>query len=128
MQQFKQSDTAAILIFTLTENVTIADPYYLFVFKHITTKAEIKFIKYITQDESLTPIRYNQFTINPSVIFFNMAIGQWNYKVYQQVSSTNTDATLSGSILEYGKMKLDRAVAFTFNAYKQAQTINAYNG
>ena len=128
MQQFKQSDTIAVLIFTLNENVTINDPYFLMAFKHILTKTEVKFIKFVTQDESITPARYNKFTINPSTIFLNKPIGQWNYTIYEQASSTNTDVLQAGAVLEHGKMILDRATPFEFKAYNEAQSFNAYNG
>lgn len=79
MLEFKQDDTSAILIVTLTEKVTITNPYYLFVFTHVLTKAVVSFIKSEAQDESDYPERYNQFTINPAVVFLNKPIGEWHY-------------------------------------------------
>lgn len=128
MLQFKQSDIAASLILTLTENVSINDPYYLFVFTHVLTKQTVKFIKYTGADESNYTQRYNQFTINPSVVFLNKPTGEWHYNIYEQASGTNTDVALSGAILEYGKLILDRATAFVFIKYNEPTTFNAYNG
>lgn len=128
MQEFKQDDTAAILILTLTELVSINEPYYLFVFTHVLTKDVVKFIKSPSDDESLFPLRYNQFTIDPSVIFLGMQPGEWHYKVYEQTSGSNTDPSLSGAILEYGKMLLDRATEFVFTKYDQPTSFKTYNG
>lgn len=128
MLQFKQDDTSAILILTLTELVSIADPYYLFVFTHVLTKDVVKFLKSSTDDESHYPSRYNQFTIDPSVVFEDQQPGEWHYKIYEQVSSTNTDPTLADAILEYGKMLLDRATDFSFTKYDQPTTFKTYNG
>lgn len=128
MLQFKQSDTAAELILTLTENVSINDPYFLFIFTHVLSKQKIKFIKFKDEDESGFTERYNLFTINAAVVFLNAPIGEWHYKVYQQASESNTDEILTGAILEYGKLILDRATAFAFTKYNEAQTFKAYNG
>ncbi len=108
MLQFKQSDIEATLIVTLTEKVTIGVPYYLFVFTHVLTKDVVKFIKSIDEDESAYTNRYNQFTINPSVIFAGQQPGEWHYKVYEKDSET--DLTANGNILEEGKFILDRAI------------------
>jgi hypothetical protein len=126
--QFKQSDTAAILILTLTENVSITDPYYLFVFTHVLTKQQVIFIKSLDDEESDFPNRYNQFTIDPAVIFLGAPNGEYHYEIYEQASSTNTDITLTGAILEYGKLILDRAIPFAFTMYNQSTTYAAYNG
>lgn len=128
MLQFKQSDTSAVLIFTLTEKVTLIEPYFLFVFTHVLTKQVVSFIKASTVDESDFQDRYNQFTINTAVVFLNKAIGEWHYKIYEQASDTNIDVTLTGAVLEYGKMILDRATAFAYTQYNGSQTYNAYNG
>lgn len=116
------------MIFTLTENVSLNDPYYLFVFTHILTKQQVKFIKAGGADESSYPERYNQFTINMATVFANAPIGQWNYTVYEQASATNTDESLTGAPLEYGKLIIDRTTPFTFIKYNSATTYAAYNG
>lgn len=128
MLQFNQTDTAAVLIVTLTEKVTISDPYYLFIFKHVLTKQTVTFIKYTGQDESVYPQRYNQFTINAAVVFADKPTGEWHYIIYEQVSSTNTDPALSGNELEHGKLRIDPATAFEYTIYNGQQTFTAYNG
>lgn len=128
MLQFKQSDTATELILTLSELVTLAPVNYLFVFTHVTQKDEVKFVKTDDEDESDYPARYNQFTINPSVVFLNKQPGQWHYKVYEQASEVNTNPALAGELIEQGKMILDRATDFSFTMYDAATSFKTYNG
>ena len=128
MLQFKQSDNAAVLTLTLTENVSLQDPYFLFVFTHILTKTKVKLIRSTGGDQSYYPGRYNQFTVNAATEFLNAPIGQYNYKVYEQLSSTNTNELMTGAVIEYGKLILNRDTAFAFTKYNQAQTFKAYNG
>jgi len=125
MLEFKQNDTAAELILTLTEFVSIANPYFLFVFTHVLTKETVAFI---AADTSLYPSRYNQFTINAAVKFSDKPPGEWHYKIYEQASSSNVDPDLSGAILEYGKMILNRTTDFAYNMYEIATSYKAYNG
>lgn len=125
MLEFKQSDTEAHLILTLTENVSIDTPVFLFVFTHVLTKQVVAFI---AADVSSFPQRYNQFLINPSVVFTGKPPGEWHYKIYEQVSLVNMDPTLSGAVLEYGKMILDRAVEFAPAMYDEPTSFKAYNG
>jgi hypothetical protein len=128
MLQFKQDDTAAEMILTLTEFVTLAMPYYLFVFTHVETKNIVAFVKAEADDESDYPQRYNQFMINVATVFANQPTGEWHYKVYEQESSTNINPALAGSVLEYGKLILDRAAGFTYDQYKSSTSYKAYNG
>jgi hypothetical protein len=83
MLQFKQDDTSIELILTLTEKVTINEPYYFFEFIHVTTRQVVSFLKSPIEDESNYPNRYNSFSIDPSTLFANMPPGEWHYKVYQ---------------------------------------------
>lgn len=128
MLQFKQDNTAAVMILTLTEFVTLTAPYYLFVFTHVTTKSVVAFVKAEIDDQSDYPQRYNQFTIDASVVFANQRTGEWHYKVYEQASSTNTDPGLSGGLLEEGKLILDRSTEFAYVQYDSATSFKTYNG
>lgn len=128
MLQFKQDDTAAVMILTLTEKVTLPTPYYLFVFTHVTTKDQVKFIKAEIDDESEYPERYNQFTINAATVFEDQQPGEWHYKVYEQASSSNTDPAAAGIILEDGKLYLDRATDFAYTQYEGTTSYKTYNG
>lgn len=128
MLQFKQDDTAAELILTLTEKVTIATPNYLFRFTHVLTKDVVAFVKLFADDESVFQSRYNTFTINPAVVFAGYQPGEWHYSVYEQVSASNTNYALSGTLLENGKMILDRAVEFEYSKYDSPTSYKTYNG
>jgi hypothetical protein len=128
MLQFKQDDTTAVMILTLTEFVTLATPYYLFVFTHVETKNIVAFVKSEADDESDYPHRYNQFTIDATDIFEDQPTGEWHYKVYEQSSSTNTDIALTGDLLEDGKLTLTRAAEFAYSQYNSNTTYKAYNG
>jgi len=128
MLEFKQTDTAAPLIVTLTERVTIDAPYFLFVFTHVLTKQVVSFIKSEAQDESDYPERFNQYTINPAAVFLNKPIGEWHYTIYQQASSSNTSPDATQGALEYGKMIMERDPAFAYTIYDEPTTITAYNG
>lgn len=128
MLQFKQDDTAAVMILTLTEFVTLPAPSYLFVFTHVTTKDVVKFIKAEIDDESDYPQRYNQFTINAATVFDDQQPGEWHYKVYEQESAVNLDPALSGIILEDGKLLLDRVAEFEYTQYEGTTSYKTYNG
>lgn len=128
MLQFKQNENSATIILTLSESVTIADVYYLFVFTHTLTKQVVKFVLYEGQDESLSQNRYNQFAINAASLFNGKPTGEWQYIVYEQASSINTDVALTGGELENGKLILDRSVAFEFTKYEPTTAYTAYNG
>lgn len=128
MLQFKQDDTAAVMILTLTEFVTLTAPHYLFVFTHVETKNVVAFVKAEIDDESDYPQRFNKFTINVPVVFDNQPTGEWHYKIYEQSSSTNIDPVLTGALLEEGKLFLDRAIEFAYMMYEQTQSYKAYNG
>lgn len=128
MLQFKQDDTAAELILTLTEYVTIPAPFYLFVFTHVETKVFISFVKSEEDDESDYPQRYNKFTINAASLFENRPTGEWHYKVYQIEDGSHIDFNNLGPLLEEGKMILDRETEFQYKQYDTATTYKSYNG
>jgi hypothetical protein len=128
MLQFKQDDTTAEIILTLTEFVTMVTPYYLFLFTHVETKNIVAFVKSEADDESDYPIRYNQFTIDATDVFEDQPTGEWHYKVYEQESSTNIDPDLAGNLLEDGKLILDRSTEFAYSQYNSNTSYKAYNG
>ena len=128
MLQFKQSDTAAILILTLTELETLTAPNYLFIFEHTETRAIVAFVKLNNDDLSLFKDRYNKFSINPAVVFSGKPVGEWHYTIYEQASDTNTDPAMAGGVLELGKMIITRETEFAFAQYDSQTTFKAYDG
>jgi hypothetical protein len=127
MLQFKRSDTEATIILTLTENVSLESPYYLFVFTHVLTKDVVVFVKSDVDDQSGYKNRFNQFVINPSELFEGKQVGEWHYIVYEQ-QNENTDTALTGEIIERGKLMLERETEFVFNKYETATSYKTYNG
>lgn len=103
-----QSNT---VVLTLSEKTTISNPFYLFEFKNLQTNKSIYFI---SNDYSVAKNRYNKFDIVETdgvVDLLNSTInlsldGQYSYVVREQSSSTNLDPSLSGAIVETGKVTL----------------------
>lgn len=128
MLEFKQDDTSIALILTLTELVSLPNPYFLFVFTHVITKDAVAFLKSGDDDESDYPDRFNQYTVNPADLFGDAPVGEWHYKIYEQEDNANLDPSLSGAVLEYGKMILDRDEEFAFAQYDSPTAFKTYNG
>lgn len=128
MLEFKQNDTQADLILTLTENVTLEEPNYLFVFTHVLTKDVVAFVKLETDDLSNYPQRYNEFAIDPAVLFAGFQPGVWDYQVFEQASAVNLDPTQAGGLLENGQLLLSRAQDFAFDLYDSPTSFKTYNG
>lgn len=112
------------IVVTLTEKTTLDDPYYLFVFTHLTTKEVVKIIKSSGDDLSDYPRRYNEFSIDATLF---PSLGQWLYQVYEQESSTNEDPTGLTEV-ENGKMNLLAANDFTYAKYEPSTTYKTYAG
>lgn len=87
---------------TLTEKVTISNPYFLFVFTNRTTSVETAII---LTDVSTHTERYNQFDVTEGTTF-TLDAGEYQYEVYAQTSSTNTDPSLSNELVESGVLKV----------------------
>ena len=128
MLELTKGQTSEKIIVTLDELKTLNEPYYLFVFTHVTTKDVVKFIISAEDDESNYPERYNQFNLNTETIFGLKPVGEWHYIIYEQASSTNQDPDLTTSLLEYGKMLLYPTSAFAYTKYDNPVTYKAYNG
>lgn len=128
MLRFKQDIASERIIVTLTELVTLNEPYYLFVFTHTVTKEVVAFIKSVDDDFSNYQDRYNEFEIAPSTLFLNKQVGEWHYAIYEQVSSSNDDVANTTSLLEQGKLYLERSTDFAFTKYESAVTFKTYNG
>lgn len=120
------TDTSFEMITTLEEKRTLTNPYYLHVFTHQDTGNTIKFLKYSQDDESDYYLRYQQYTINPSVVFVNAKLGFYLYNIYEQLSSTNTDVALTGPEVENGKMRLITNPVDIYTEPSQTILFNTY--
>lgn len=119
------------LIFTLSEKVTLTNPYYLFSFKH---QVEMNPINFIAFDSSLYKERYNKFLITETTgtttltsgIVSLSETGFYEYAIYEQVSSSNLDLNETGNLLEIGMVKVnsDRPVYKEYD--NEPKTIKTY--
>jgi hypothetical protein len=120
-----------IVVLTLAEKTTIANPKYLFEFINNQTQQTYYCI---ATDSSLYPCRYNQFTItvqtttpNPLLGQINIPLGdEYTYNIYQQTSSTNLDPTLSMGVVESGLMTYDKTISSRVEYTPASQTRKAY--
>jgi len=126
--ELTKGQTSEKIIVTLNELKTLNEPYYLFVFTHVTTKEVVNIIYAEGADESSYPERSNQFDINTQSVFGTKPVGQWNYTVYEQESDTNTDTENATGIVEYGKMILKPSTDFAYEEYNTTTTFKTYNG
>ena len=120
MQQFRTTDTTAVMILSLTEMITMANPVYHFVFTHVLTNDTVTFDKTTSQDESNYHSRYNQFTINPLLVFADKMTGEWHLTVYEN--------SVTGEILQKEKLMLLSLSEFEFAKYNQPTSFKTYNG
>lgn len=100
---------------TLTESSTLVDPFYLFEFTN-EFNATAKSIYFIADDESLSPNRYNLFTLEESdggsvtggdSIALKLLSGQYEYRVYESTTRTLDKALTTGVVVEVGRMVVD---------------------
>jgi hypothetical protein len=108
------------MILTLTEKQLLTNPNYLFVFTNRSSNVEIKFVLLNAADISLYKDRYNKFSITTNTYFNTALNGQYNYQVYEQTSSSNTNP--SGlNMIESGIMDLV-GTPFNFTEYSTTDT------
>ena len=116
------------IICTLTEKQTITDANYLFVFTSRATNNVVKFVLVNTSDVSTNKTRWNEFAVVVNTYFLNEAEGWWDYDVYEQASTTNTDLSLTGDKLESGLMFLDDNSSPVDSLYDNDINFTSYNG
>ena len=99
-------NTSSEIVLTLTEKQTLTTPNYLFWFKSRGTNQEVKFVVLNAADTSLFKDRFNEFTIAVNTNFGSSPEGDWEYKIYEQTSTTNLNPALATTLLEVGIMRL----------------------
>lgn len=88
---------------TLSELVTLDDVHYLFTF---IDEMSNKRYNIVLADLSLHKERYNLFELDvPAQIDFDYN-GFYRYEVREQDNSVNLDPSLSGALIETGRMRL----------------------
>jgi hypothetical protein len=108
------------IILTLTEKQLLTNPNYLFVFTNRSANTEVKFVQLNNTDVSQYKERFNEFSIVTNTNFANALNGQYDYEVYEQASTSNTNPT-GLNMLESGIMELVGA-PFNFTEYTTTDT------
>lgn len=117
-----QSNTIAL---TLTEKVSIQNPFFLFEFKDDQANVSDYFI---SADISSFPERYNKFVITEPSDVAMVRPGMWTYYIREQASSSNLDPLLSGAIVEQGKVKVIGTAESKTTYTPATDTKVVYNG
>lgn len=130
MLELTKGTASENIIVTLKEKQTLVNPYFLFIFTHTLTRAEVTKIFAPADELSSYTSRYNKFAIATVTTFASKAVGEWLYRAYEQASAVNTDPTLATTLLESGKLRLYPASAdvYAVDQYNETQTFKAYNG
>ena len=108
------------IILTLTEKQLLNNPNYLFIFTNRSANTDVKFVKLNATDISLYKDRYNEFSIVTNTNFGSSLNGQYDYEVYEQASTTNTN-TAGLNMIESGIMELV-GTPFEFTEYSTTDT------
>ncbi len=109
-----------IVILTLTEKQLLTNPNYLFVFTNRSANTEIKFVRLNNTDLSQYKDRYNEFSFVTNTNFSTALNGQYDYVVYEQTSTSNTNPA-GLNALESGIMELV-GTPFEFTEYTTTDT------
>lgn len=97
------------MILTLTEKATITNPYWLFT---VMSEQCEETKSFLITDTSCDDVRFNEFTITESDTedldneTVSLKEGFYLYEVREQESDTNTDPSLSGDIVEVGRVNV----------------------
>lgn len=108
------------VILTLTEKQLLINPNYLFVFTNRSANTEIKFVRLNNTDVSVYKDRYNEFSFVTNTNFATALNGQYDYEVYEQASTSNTNSA-GLNALESGIMELV-GTPFNFTEYNTTDT------
>lgn len=114
------------IVFTLYEKQTLTTPYFLFELKH---KVENNPIYFISADLSSYPTRFNKFLITetsgaqlPTSGVITLAEeGEYDYRIFEQTSSSNLNPVNTTSELERGMIKVI-GTSPTIKAYSSENT------
>lgn len=115
---------ASTIYFTATEMCELSNPYFLFVF---TNKSTGSIVKYVATNTTLYNYRYDKVVLNAN-LFSNFDSGLWVYKIYEQLSDTNTNE--SGlNMVEQGYIRVSEEPVNIFESYqKQDNSFKTYGG
>lgn len=116
-----------ILVFTLTERVTLTSPYFLMRVQSRSTNQIKRFI--LPSNQSSNTGRYDQFTITETsgteILTsgtVTLTVGDWYYEIWEQTSSTNLLETSATTKLENGILR----VLSTSDTYKDPEQTDTF--
>lgn len=66
--------------------------------------------------------RFNEFQIGVNTYFANKDSGEWEYFIYEQTSTSNTNPDDATGLLEVGIMRLNESSTFSFTKYQTSNT------
>ncbi len=118
-----------IVILTLTEKCLLTSPYFLFEFKNVSTNTK----QYIIPiDISTETDRFNEFVIvettSPTIPQIKLTVGDYEYTIYEQASSSNTNPA-GLNVVELGYATCFDLTKITFKEYQGGAITNkVYNG
>ena len=112
-------------VVTVKEKQTLTNPYYLLEF---TNKVEKTPIRFVASDVSGFPERFNQFNIIEGTTVRLDEEGEWDYKVFEQLSNSNTNPALCDNLLplEVGMVYVKGTPTIQKKQYVKTQTIKTY--
>jgi hypothetical protein len=112
-----------IMLVTVTEKVTITNPFYLIHFKDMVTSYETSFL--ITNTSQHTE-RYDEFTFTEgSTSAKTLNIGEYVYTIYAQTSNSNTNINNADEEVERGIAVVRKAEnVFTSNTINTTYKTN----
>ena len=112
-------------VVTLKEKQTLTNPYFLFEF---INKVERNPVYVILTDVSGFPDRFNQFNIVEGTTVNLTEEGEWDYRVFEQLSNSNLNPSLSDNKvpLEVGMLYVKGTPTITKKQYVKTQTIKTY--
>lgn len=127
------------VIVTLTENSTVSNPYYLFMFTNQQTNVDYYFI---ATDNSSYKERYNLFTViektSPNTLAGEVSLGNegfYNYVVYQTsltslsgLTTANDAIPFISSAVEYGLVWVVTSTEIINRYSPTSDTTIVYNG
>ena len=102
--QIIDTTSSSTLLVTATEKVTLSPPYYFLLSLNNREDRSITYNVLVT-DISSFPTRYNEFLITTATSG-NWEKGEYEYTIYAQSSSSNTNPSLANQVAETGIVKV----------------------
>lgn len=102
--QIIDTTASSTLLVTATEKVTLSPPYYFLLSLNNREERDITYNVVVT-DISSFPTRYNEFVITTATSG-TWEKGEYEYTIYAQSSSSNTNPSLANQVAETGILKI----------------------